>query len=476
MACRLRAKQSAPYVIRMGTARATIDAGPYAAGWRFGAGRGGREPAVGRNKRGCATYHLVQRNASVDETVPMDSAVMIPDAVAATGVGGSVVSPFERVTGVSSTQTGVPDINGQTTARILVVEPVQRTRRSIEKALQRAGYRTESVAAIQHGIRRLREQHIDMVIVDIRALGPSGISLASVIKERFAVSIVVNVPRITEAIRAALRDGVRVEVLEKPIRTEEMLVRVERTLREHTFVTQHDLTLSQLRAAHRELGEAYLDTIHRLVLASEYRDDNTGDHIGRMARYGALLGLKLGMPPSQVHNLRYAAPMHDVGKIGIPDRVLRKPSSLTEREFEVMKTHTLMGARILSRAKSDILRTGQQVALAHHENWDGSGYPFGLSGNAIPLVGRIVRIVDAFDALTSARPYKDAYPIELALTFIRRGRATLFDPKLTDLVLANSQVLLRMRMDPSAARVAASNAFTLSMRDKDDHPDIDRYV
>ena len=204
-------------------------------------------------------------------------------------------------------------------------------------------------------------------------------------------------------------------------------------------------TIEELRATHHELKESYLDTIKRLVLAAEYKDEDTGDHIIRMSGYCALLARRSGLPDDQVEVVLYAAPMHDVGKIGIPDSILLKPGRLTEEEFEVIKTHTGIGAKILAGSKSEILQMAHLIALTHHEKWDGSGYPRGISGEKIPLVGRIVALADVFDALTSRRPYKEPFPIERAVGNIKEGRAKHFDPALVDLFLESLDEIIEIK-------------------------------
>ena len=177
-------------------------------------------------------------------------------------------------------------------------------------------------------------------------------------------------------------------------------------------------TVSELKSTYRDLQEAYLDTIHRLALAAEHKDEDTGDHILRMSRYSTFLAEKLGLPPDEVQNIRYAAPMHDVGKIGTPDSILLKSGKLTDQEFELMKMHTTIGAKILGNSKAKILQVAEQIALSHHEKWNGKGYPLGLTGENIPMVGRIVALADTFDALTSKRPYKKPYPLAIAFEVI----------------------------------------------------------
>jgi putative two-component system response regulator len=209
----------------------------------------------------------------------------------------------------------------------------------------------------------------------------------------------------------------------------------------------HDLgrSVSELKAANLELQKAYLDTIHRLVIAAEYRDEDTGDHIIRIGRYSALIAEKLGMPDLNPKDMLYAAPMHDIGKIGIPDHILLKPGILTDEEFDIVKTHTTIGAKILSNSSAKIIMLAEQIALSHHERWDGQGYPNGRSGKDIPLAGRIVAVADVFDALTSKRPYKETFPVEVALDIMKKERWQHFDPDVLDIFLTNMDEVLKIR-------------------------------
>lgn len=192
-------------------------------------------------------------------------------------------------------------------------------------------------------------------------------------------------------------------------------------------------TFTNLRSAHRDLQDAYRDTIFRLVLASEYKDKDTGNHINRMSRYSTHFAHILGLSSQEIESIGYAAPMHDVGKIGIPDNIILKRGMLTESEFTIIKTHTTIGADILENSRSNILQIAHTIALFHHEHWNGSGYPYGLSKEKIPLPARIVALSDTFDALTSKRPYKPPYPIEIASKIIQKERERHFDPDLVDI-------------------------------------------
>jgi len=203
--------------------------------------------------------------------------------------------------------------------------------------------------------------------------------------------------------------------------------------------------LNEMVEAQRKSYQAHLDTIRRLAIAAEYKDEGTAEHILRMSNYSATLARGLNLPPGEVELILNMSPMHDVGKIGIPDGVLLKPGQLDEKEWEVMKQHTTIGARILSGSTSELLQVGETIALCHHEKWDGSGYPKGLAGEDIPLYGRIISVADVFDALTTTRPYKSRIPNEEALELIRNGRGTHFDPKVVDIFFENIDEILEIQ-------------------------------
>lgn len=221
------------------------------------------------------------------------------------------------------------------------------------------------------------------------------------------------------------------------------------TAKQQLFKYADDLnqTIVELKTANQELQESYLDTIHRLSLAAEYKDEDTGNHIVRMSRYCAFIAKKRGLTPTEVQHILYASPMHDIGKIGVPDNILMKPGTLTDVEFEIMKTHTTIGAKILAHSKSEILKVAEQIALYHHEKWNGTGYPYGLSGYTIPLPARIVALADTFDALTSRRPYKEPYPFEVACDIIKKERSQHFDPAIVDVFLENIDEIDKIKQE-----------------------------
>ena len=179
----------------------------------------------------------------------------------------------------------------------------------------------------------------------------------------------------------------------------------------------------------RELDDARAETLQRLAVAAEYRDDDTFQHTERVGVTAAEIAVQLGLGAEEIGLLREAAPLHDVGKLAIPDTILLKPGKLTAQEYEVMKTHAALGARLLSGSSSPVLQMATVIAATHHERWDGTGYPAGLAGEAIPLVGRVVAVADVFDALTHDRPYKSAWPVEQAIAEIQRAGGSQFDPR-----------------------------------------------
>ena len=243
--------------------------------------------------------------------------------------------------------------------------------------------------------------------------------------------------------------GVRYEALEcgandfltKPIDAHEFEPRVRNMLKlreAHLATRQRAETLSvAVRKATAAILDRERETITRLARAAEFRDPETGAHIQRMSHYSAVIARRMGLGSELADALLLAAPMHDVGKLGIPDTILLKPGRLTANEFEVMKRHPLTGHDILKDSASEVLRLGARIALSHHEKFDGTGYPNGIAGEAIPLEGRIVAVADVFDALTSSRPYKPAWPFARAIALLREGRGSHFDARCIDAFLSS---------------------------------------
>lgn len=210
----------------------------------------------------------------------------------------------------------------------------------------------------------------------------------------------------------------------------EKLVELTQSLASQAAVAYRNVTYQN------ELKQAHYDTIFRLSVAAEFKDTDTANHIKRMSNYCFLIAENLGLPVEEQELILHAAPMHDIGKIGIPDSILLKPAKLNKTEWEEMKKHTIYGAKILENARDKITETSRLIALHHHERWDGKGYPFGLHKEEIPIYARICTIADVFDALTSKRPYKQSFPLEKSLKIIKMESGTIFDPEFVEAFLA----------------------------------------
>jgi putative two-component system response regulator len=246
----------------------------------------------------------------------------------------------------------------------------------------------------------------------------------------------------------ALQGGAN-DFLTKPIDRVEFSARVRNMLALRTgqkYLADRALHLTSLVDEQTVLlRQREQELILRLSRAAEFRDPETGAHIQRMALYSQLIARELGLDEQQQKLLLEAAPMHDVGKIGIPDQILLKPGRLTPEEFDIMKDHARLGYELLLDSSSEILQAGAEIAYTHHEKWDGSGYPQGLAGEAIPLFGRIVAVADVFDALTSERPYKPAWPLEKAVDLLSEGKGQHFDPTCVDAFLGAWPEVLKIR-------------------------------
>ncbi len=227
-----------------------------------------------------------------------------------------------------------------------------------------------------------------------------------------------------------------VDYITKPIKAAKVRARVRTHLElkdaRQKLENQNVILEEKVREKTRELRETQLETIQRLGIAAEYKDQDTGLHIKRMSYMCEEIARAAGFDRNRAELILFASPMHDVGKIGIPDRILLKPDRLDPGEWEIMKTHPSIGAKILSRSRSKLLRVAQRIAVSHHEKWDGSGYPQGLSGEKIPIEGRIAAVADVFDALTSRRPYKEPWTVEAAVETLKAERGGHFDPDLVD--------------------------------------------
>ncbi len=288
---------------------------------------------------------------------------------------------------------------------------------------------------------RLQDQEAHLLTLDITVPDRSGLEVLSQIKQRWPDTEVLVLTALEETATAveAMTLGAYGYLL-KPIESGELVLQAKKALERRDLLVerrQYTATLeAQIRQQMQAIRHAHEETILRLLSASRYRDEETGAHIKRTGLYCELFAEVLGWPAEQVQNIRLAAPMHDLGKIGIPDAILQKPGALTAEEFAVMKTHTAIGARMLEGSESAILQMAHEIAMAHHERWDGSGYPKGLAGMEIPESARILAIVDVYDALTHRRVYHEALPEDKAMEIMEEGRGRHFDPFLFSVFLS----------------------------------------
>lgn len=340
-----------------------------------------------------------------------------------------------------------PDGAG-TQQRIVVVEDAD-SASLLDGMLHAAGYENVRVAAAPAVLDVLLDRwDPDLVVLDLQLPNIDGFALLQRVVKLDIPCLVLTADDSPTTRRRALGLGAR-DFVTKPLDRVEVLLRVgnllqTRRLQRALEDRNHDLQ-RWVRARTADLEDARKETLERLALAAEYRDDDTQMHTKRVGRTAALLATKLGLSPDVVEHIRLAAPLHDVGKIGIPDAVWLKPGKLTEHERRMLEEHTTIGARILSGSRSPILRMAEQVARSHHERWDGSGYPHGLEGDAIPLAGRITAVADVFDVLAHPRPHKQAWPLEKAVDEIHAQRGRHFDPNVVD---AFNRLDARTLLDP----------------------------
>ena len=327
-------------------------------------------------------------------------------------------------------------------ATILVVDDDSDIRGLFVRWLSDAGYACVEAGCAANAWAWLGRVAVPLVTLDITLPDQSGVELLPQIKQAFQDTEVIMITGHQRAQSAidALTMGAAGYLI-KPVGAKELLFQVKTALERRQLLIDKRLYMQHLedRVAEqtREICWAHEETIHRLVTAASCHDEETGAHIRRTGLLSEILALAAGWSQAEAHQLRMAAPMHDVGKIGIPDAILQKRGSLTYEEFERMKEHTTIGAQLLAQSASPVLQLAEKVALSHHECWDGTGYPNGVAGEAIPEAARIVSIVDVYDALTHDRVYRPAFAEEDALAMMRAGRGTQFDPGLLALFFAN---------------------------------------
>jgi putative two-component system response regulator len=337
--------------------------------------------------------------------------------------------------------------------RILVVDDEATMRRLLEKLLRLEGYDVLLASSGEQALAELFKHGADTVLLDMRMPGMTGLEVCRQIRNHpktlHTPVVFITAVNDRELRRRGMEAGAD-DFLSKPFDEVELLARIRNSVRvrryydnleqqrEQLEVAVHERTaalneaIGKLTQIQVDLRASQEETIYRLSRAAEFRDDETGQHLQRMSRYCQLIGRRIGLDENTCELLRIASPMHDVGKLGIPDRILLKPGRLTHEEFAVMKGHAEIGYRILVGSDATPLKIAATIAYTHHEKWDGNGYPRALKGEEIPLPGRIAAVADVFDALTSARPYKPAWKLEDALDLMKTNRGAHFDPNLVD--------------------------------------------
>lgn len=401
---------------------------------------------------------------TVSKPSPAPGALGRPDRAAPVGTGAAGTTAAERDKSLQS-------------AKIIIIDDEECNILVARKYLNSDGYKTIlPINDSTQAIARIRAEKPDLVLLDIMMPRVSGLDILQIMQldpalQRIPVLILTSS---TDAAtkKSAISLGA-VDFLGKPVDPNELLPRVRNTLQHKQFqdrLSQYAEKLEQIvKERTMELVASRQQVIHCLARAAEFRDDNTGQHVVRVGRYVGVIARELGFSDNQIELLELAAQLHDIGKIGIPDDILRKPgkldpdeydlmqkhcmigkkiiSPLLPEEFSVLKSHTRVGANLLHVRSSPLLLLAARIAQTHHEKWDGTGYPLGLKGEDIPIEGRMTAVADVFDALSTARPYKAAYPREKCFAIMEEGRGKQFDPRVLDAFFNRADDVVRVQLE-----------------------------
>jgi len=334
---------------------------------------------------------------------------------------------------------GDPQCDGTS---ILVVDDVPLVRLSLRRILENEGYRCLEAKDGDDALHLLERNEVQLVLCDIHMPRMNGLEVVQTLQPRIPDLAIVMVSAVEETETAidCIQRGA-FGYVHKPFQPREILIQVNAALRRRMLEIEHRdrerVLARKVREQTQEIRESREEVALRLISASEERDNETGAHVRRIGLFAAQLATLLGWSQEEVDAIQAAAPMHDIGKVGVPDAILQKPGPLTEAEWNIMRQHPNMGARILKGSKVGFIQMAARIAACHHERWDGEGYPRGLRGEAIPLEARITGLVDVYDALCHRRRYKEPWSEEKVIEFLRKGRGSHFDPVLVDLFLAN---------------------------------------
>jgi putative two-component system response regulator len=343
-------------------------------------------------------------------------------------------------------------------ARILIVEDDKVSRELLTRILSSTGFKNiHAIPNANHLVKFYDQVQPDLLILDLNLPGVNGFQAMQRLRERhpdgFLPVLVISSDDEEHVHLRALASGAK-DFLGKPYNRAKVLVRCRNLIETHLLYKElrgkNQELEDKVRERTRELRDSRLDVIRRLGYAAECRDSDTGDHIIRMSRFCSCLARAMGMSDEDCELLLATTPLHDVGKIAIPDRILLKPGPLTDEEWDVMKTHAIIGGEILSGGESSFLKMAEEIARTHHERWDGKGYPAGLKGAEIPLVGRICAVCDVFDALTSDRPYKKSWAVDDAVKEIKKMSGTYFDPSVVNTFMAILPEIRSIKKDVDA--------------------------
>ncbi len=365
--------------------------------------------------------------------------------------------PYSSETGIRRDSVIADRLAIKKQAKILIVDDDETNLDLLESVLEDAGY--QHIHLISDSMTTIKAYHDirpDLILLDVRmpVLDGHGVmrALKALNDPLLPPVLFLTAEPSDENMRLAFEGGAR-DFIGKPFKIDEVCMRVANFLDVHfahkILYAQRDTLEQSVRARTEALIRSQRQAVRHLSIAAEYRDEATGNHIIRMSRMSAHIARALGWDEDECELLLNASQMHDVGKIGVSDTILLKPGPLTDEEWVAMQSHTEIGARILADEDSPLMQMAADIAAAHHEKWDGSGYPRGLSGEAIPLAARIATIADVYDALSSVRPYKDAWPRDKALAQIRDGSGTHFDPALVEVFFAEIDALDAIRAEAS---------------------------